>query len=438
MYHRDMRDSVHGETTQDLLAAGRSFGVTQRQLQEWHRAGHLPRPTRRFLGRGKGSVSIYPPGTTDLMLALCQARGATAQLGEAAWRVWWERGGPPGLQIRLFLARTALTWRHHLRALRGEAAPLLLDQPVEDPAGSPSDDLPEPVWEQIDRAQMSRHLAPPLAATRKRMRNGRFSTLIRVLLTVASGEFTGYKVDAVTRTDAAERRIVESGLGLDPPTISPRTHQLAVRRAGRLGFRGDSSTTLHQLSQLIRTRALDEDLETAPDAELLRVREEVQLVLRMIVSFGTFARQAFPRGLWGFTVLAAAIEHFGAKDQAVVILFWRLLRRAGFGEHMDVLLQAARHWEEVALPTFHLLQQLSGEVPAAAELVSPEHLGKAIRSKRVMEQTLASLRGMYVTHRDTIEAFLVQHPEVDRLLAPPSADPSVSAQEMPGEAAASN
>lgn len=51
------------------LAGG---GVTPRQLKRWRLAGLVPSPTRKGLGRGRGSCSSYPPGTLERVVALAK------------------------------------------------------------------------------------------------------------------------------------------------------------------------------------------------------------------------------------------------------------------------------------------------------------------------------------------------------------------------------
>ncbi len=59
---------------QELISGAKQAGalVSQRQLKRWRAAGLLPSPTRRGLGRGRGSRSVYPPGTLERVLALAR------------------------------------------------------------------------------------------------------------------------------------------------------------------------------------------------------------------------------------------------------------------------------------------------------------------------------------------------------------------------------
>src|SRR5262249_51220800 len=146
-------------------------------------------------------------------------------------------------------------------------------------------------------------------------------------------------------------------------------------------------------------------------------REDLQLFLRLVVSFGRFATQAFPRGLWGLTVLAGAVERLRPMDQGILLMFWQWFRRLGFGPNMDELLAVARQWEAVWLPMFQALQQLSTEVAGMAAVVAPGEIARAVQSKRAMNEMLQTLQRLYGEHREQVDAYLAQHPEINALLA---------------------
>lgn len=62
------------QADQELISGAKQAGalVSPRQLKRWRAAGLLPSPTRRGLGRGRGSRSAYPPGTLERVLALAR------------------------------------------------------------------------------------------------------------------------------------------------------------------------------------------------------------------------------------------------------------------------------------------------------------------------------------------------------------------------------
>jgi len=70
-------------------ASGLGHHVTPTQLVRWHRAGLLPRPSQRPLGRGRGTMTTYPLGTAAQVVALCQIRDDERRLDRVAFRLWW-------------------------------------------------------------------------------------------------------------------------------------------------------------------------------------------------------------------------------------------------------------------------------------------------------------------------------------------------------------
>lgn len=85
--------STEGEQTREqvlLALAAAGFEVTGDQLGRWHRAGLLPRPRQRSLGRGMGTVTVYPPGTAEQAMALCRIRTHHRSLRRAAFQLWWD------------------------------------------------------------------------------------------------------------------------------------------------------------------------------------------------------------------------------------------------------------------------------------------------------------------------------------------------------------
>jgi hypothetical protein len=83
-----------------LAAADAGFAVTGDQLARWHRTGLVPRPRQQSLGRGLGTVTVYPPGTTDQVIALCRIRTRHRSLAQAAFQLWWDGFGVDPGQVR--------------------------------------------------------------------------------------------------------------------------------------------------------------------------------------------------------------------------------------------------------------------------------------------------------------------------------------------------
>jgi hypothetical protein len=95
-------------------ASGLGYLVTSTQLVRWHRAGLLPRPSQRSLGRGRGTMTTYPPGTAAQVVALCQIRDDERRLDRIAFRLWWE-----GFNVDLAVIRKQL--QAVLRSIEADA-----------------------------------------------------------------------------------------------------------------------------------------------------------------------------------------------------------------------------------------------------------------------------------------------------------------------------
>jgi hypothetical protein len=80
----ESRDQIIG------YASSLRYIISAAQLARWHRAGLLPRPRQRPLGRGRGTETIYPPGTSVQVVALCQIKAEEHRLDRVAFRLWWE------------------------------------------------------------------------------------------------------------------------------------------------------------------------------------------------------------------------------------------------------------------------------------------------------------------------------------------------------------
>jgi hypothetical protein len=80
------------ESRDELIkyAAALDCTVSFAQLARWHRAGLLPRPSQQPLGRGRGTATLYPHGTSAQLVALCQIKEEERRLDRVAFRLWWE------------------------------------------------------------------------------------------------------------------------------------------------------------------------------------------------------------------------------------------------------------------------------------------------------------------------------------------------------------
>ena len=83
---------IEGERRPDVLAHALAAGhvVSEDQLARWHRAGLIPRPRQRSLGRGNGTESLYPIGTSVQVIALCELKTNERRLDLIGFLLWWD------------------------------------------------------------------------------------------------------------------------------------------------------------------------------------------------------------------------------------------------------------------------------------------------------------------------------------------------------------
>lgn len=366
------------------------FIITKTELARWHRAGLLPRPQRRSLGRGRGMVSVYPPGTTDQLLALCTIHHSEKRLPYVAWRLWWAGYDVPMSYAQQFLEEAAATWRRAIEELQALA------------------EHPEMMAEQIERTRIKRFPFKPLTQARKRVGRKDFPTFIAILVRIASGTFEGYLIEPQTGTDARERVIVEKAFGLR----RARTERIAGAKPWLAGE--DISMAFQMCSTLLRDHPPGKDLEAAQESDLLHARDEVRSFLTFMESLSATLDHLLGHGALGFTVFADVIRALGSRDQAMMLLFWMMFRSWGLGEGMDVLLDLARQWQQIWLPMFQGLEQLREEVPFIAESFAPKAMADALHRPAAMEWTLELLR--HLSRTPEVQAFFERHPELSQVI----------------------
>ncbi len=374
-----------GETAEALIerVSSQGFPITKTELARWHRAGLLPRPQRRSLGRGRGMVSIYPSGTADQLQALCAIHRSEKRLPYVAWRLWWEGYPIPLSSVQEFLEGARTQWQQGIEEIRR------------------LQEHPEQLSKLLGRTAVMRFPQKTLARARKRIGRENFPTFVKVLADVGSGTFEGYAINPETGID--EREIVEKGLGLQ----RARTNRLAETGPW---LTEDTGVALQELSSRLRHHPLGEDLSTVSEAELTTACEEVRCFLSAFEGMSRTLDRMFSRGAFGFSVFADVIRELGPRDQAILLLFWRMFRSWGLGPGMDLLLAAARQWQQKWFPLFQGLELLREEVPITAEILAPKQTGYALRWKLRMEGVLETLSQL-AQHPD-VKAFFARHPEL--------------------------
>ncbi len=279
------------EPLEDILAAAQAavrFIPTDKQRKDWRGAGLIPEPVKRP-GRGKkhGSTAFYPPGTGELLAAVCRHSKPKKPLPQLAFLVWWDGYDLPvmGL-VRSALYQTLDEWER-------------IAAPWRD-----LDKVPADAWGEVDRRIASRRLPAELRVARDRVGNEPFRYLIGTLLNIAAGGFNGFR--PYSGADAKETRDdVRAALGLYAATWVPE----------------DITKSLTDLSAIVKPESLREVLDGATDADLNLARDEARDLVRLIGDVGHLAARLSKSGeLDPFT-------HFGGEMPTAGVLagctlFW--------------------------------------------------------------------------------------------------------------------
>lgn len=300
-------------------AAERGESVSDAKLAKWRAAGLLPRPVQRSLGRARGTVTVYPEGSTAQLLRLLTIRAEPGRFDpeRALWRLWWEGWPVDPAKVRDALGRTLQAWESALGEF-GQA----LDAEDGDPL----------------RAFETARLPPLLAKARKRTGAGAFSTVGRLVLDAAAGRFSGFgSVAAVGRdvSDDDDAAVMDKALGL-----------AGVARAVGVGpstVGGVIEETMAEYSEAAGVEALRAALEAADDRAVATARADLQAVLTATRAvWGLFA--ALDSGSNAGRDLRAWSADDAADSLPGLVLVVMALRR---DPTLRPILDYARRWASV-------------------------------------------------------------------------------------------
>jgi single-stranded DNA-binding protein len=118
------------ETTESVLEAATAAGhaLSRDQLIRFHQHGLIPRPRQvsRGPGGGRRKMTVYPSGTAELVVRICELRDRIPEhrLDELGWLCWWHELPVPDCLARDYL-------NHRMAGIRKTAGELLTDDGVD-------------------------------------------------------------------------------------------------------------------------------------------------------------------------------------------------------------------------------------------------------------------------------------------------------------------
>lgn len=308
-----MKQQPEFETSADIrTAAGKhGFDVSEARLARWHREGLIPQPRQKSLGRGKGTVSLYPAGTTHQVLVLCQIRARFRSLDEVGWRLWW-LGFPVGDRFEIAqLKSAACRWDQIMVQLRSAYAILNGD----------NDQKSDAAHEQLKRMR-DRHINKPFVARmRKRIGKQTFDTGLLFIIDIATGNF---QANSQFQHDSNEQQqddaIQEKILGLSD---ARRRHKLTGLGPWLIGSIKD---VLANLSASIGGRSFIQVIAVTDADDILRARDELRDIAYGAIAIVRGLQHIFGRNPLGFGVLADCFARASRTDLAFMLIAWCQIR----------------------------------------------------------------------------------------------------------------
>jgi hypothetical protein len=379
------------EGGREVLAAVRAAGftLTPAQLARRHRAGLIAEPEVRHLGYGRGTISLYPPGTAERLIRILELGGRGESFEDVGWRVWWRDGGELSPLVRRRLRDEAARWEGELSKLAD-----LLER---EEAGEEEAELEmDRTYEAAGRDRM------PASLGRVRRNVGRedFATVFRVLADVASGRFREFR-------DEESELLVERALGIDRARAD-------CLYDGEPWFEGSSAEDLGRLSSAVGQQCLSE-LADADAVDLDTARRELGDLWEIVLAIAPIFKELGGSGAFGFDTVGAVFAAQPERNQPFLLLMWLFLRQDPRLRRGMATLKAVREEALAARQTFALIAALREEVPAFAEMMSRESLGSALQDEESREALNAKLSALFEAERVAVERFVERHPE----LAPP-------------------
>lgn len=194
-----------GASSQDIIAAARRAGhrVTRAQLRRWHRFGLLTRPSQRGRGKGAGSTSVYPAGTAERVVAICELLPEHHSLSELAWELWL-RGAAIADRLVFDYLRSLMT-QHDVVLAR--VRPLGFERP----------EVTREALELLSDVAASRSIPRDMRSqlgSDRNLQNQRVETVMRTAVQIMLGTYDG-KAAAVIEEEDSDGVMLVRAVGLD-------------------------------------------------------------------------------------------------------------------------------------------------------------------------------------------------------------------------------
>jgi hypothetical protein len=392
-----MSEQVEFESAAEVLSAANLVAkTTPSQLQRLYRSGLIPRPRQKGIGRG--SVALYPAGTSRQLTEVLKLKKCEPRLAHIAWRLWWNGGYAIDMKpIKTLFTKINTQWD----AIRRE----LIDKK----RGGLSDGA----LDYEDRGDVKDIRFKPLARARKRVGTNNFPAVLHILLEVITGTFTRFDIDPKAKTSDRTQFLLERALDIVEARIGHSQGRLDRKQPFGAWLEANSEETLTSLAHLVRDGIGELDSNRVCDLDLNSARVEFRDFLIWVKRGSQVIENLFGAKAFGLTSLAFMIDEIEANIhfQAIGIRFWIALR------NHPTLYPARRFFEQLKKDISRLellrscIDDLKEELPHIAKEISKWKMIAALEAPERGKRFQVSLERIYLNNKNELDQFWQRHPE---------------------------
>jgi len=357
------------ETADEIIDSCRGIAsFTKVRLAKWHRAGLIERPVTVKLGRGKGSESRYPIGTSEIVAAIVR-KPKRMKTADRAWDLWWEGHQIPPRTIRRALSRLANDWDTCLTVCNLE--------------------------EELTKLETQR-LPPRVAQMSKRVGRENLRAVAKSVLSAVTDRVDASAVDQV---DASR---YDKAFNLK----RARTDKLSM--AGPL-IQSDQNEIIRIMQSVFRGRSMAATLSELTDEQVRQSRDQYRAIIGVLDHAIRQNTAIFGKGAFGFEALGALANPKDRQGQQFITIAWPLIvAHSQLKDGADIFLSN----EETLRKTDIVIREvevLRKNIPDIACVANIRRLGAALKNKKKQAQLNADARRLGRKYRPKIAAVLKKH-----------------------------
>jgi len=399
------------EPADDVLrfAAAAGQDVSRAQLVRWHKHGVIPRPRTRYESGRRGLETLYPPGTSVLVVDVSELHVRRHGLKAVTWQLWWSGYERDMTEVRAYMEKVCDDYDKTLDKIRR----LVRSERL----------VPGSRWTVRGYLRDSPDVPAPFGTIRRRLNWGGardFDVFVNLILRAMVGD--------TVQPSPSECEIFERALCFDGARQTPL-------HGSREWWEQEDGSAVVWMGRFM-SRPLVERLKEASDDDLLEARNVARKFFQYVVTFGEVMCWIFGRRGLGFGFIGKFVERFlGDPDrQAMIVLVFDSARRDPvLSKGLLELGPTMESWNTEGYKGWQQLRLLAAEVPAVAELLSPTRLRESFKNSKGQDRLSQEVAAFRTLHADEIDAVVKQHPE----LFPPVSDPDQTQLSEAGRAEAS-